>query len=168
MILKHQLQLPPLPQSLPRSCNSTVHPVKYMDGLGVICCDMVLLWGPRWFTRFVNPFRAGLFHRNHIASPWAEKAIRIEMGKSVGTKPAQSTIKLKIKICLQPYRDLRYLHPPPQHLLTNLEYKSHHSRRYNCWPLTCSWSSAYIFISRLNTRFQWIGQRQLRDEARNM
>ena len=50
----------------------------------------------------------------------------------------------------------------------------HLSRQWNCWSLTCSWSIAcrrcsnYIFILNLNTWLQWIGQRQLQDEMRNI
>ena len=54
-----------------------------------------------------------------------------------------------------------------------------HLRQLNCWSLRCSWSISYqpttssfstsnSYMSRLNTWLQWIGQRQLQDETRNI
>ena len=50
----------------------------------------------------------------------------------------------------------------------------HVSRQWNCWPLSCSWSTTcfrcfnYIFILDLTPGFKWIRQRQLHDGMRNL
>ena len=58
------------------------------------------------------------------------------------------------------------------HASPNLWYKAHLSRQYIFWSLRCSWSlSALLQLhlhSPINTWLQWIGQRQLQDETRNV
>ena len=56
----------------------------------------------------------------------------------------------------------------------NLWYKPRICRQWDCWSFRCSCSTAcrrcpnYIFILDFNTWLQWIGQRQLQDEIRNI
>ena len=50
------------------------------------------------------------------------------------------------------------------HIASNLSYKLHLSRQYNCWSLRCSWSTAcqhcsnYIFILNLVPCFNGLGR----------